>query len=527
VTKEAAIARFKEADAAATGVRGIEYPEESGYLAIQPRPSGEGADLVWQLEIYSEPVEGAEAGRWFVLVDAGSGEILDAWNGLASLEQATGVGGNPNVTRYWPGMLDVEPMDGQYGMKTSRLETYNMNNGANGGEILDKLFGGNGDLVKGPLDGIGDAAINDAHGFAEETLDMMRDWYGYRSIDDNGMVIVSRVHYGTGFNNAFWDGKRMTYGDGDSSWLYPLSGAIDVVAHEINHGFTEKHSNLIYKWQSGGLNESFSDVAGTLAEFHRLYSAADFDMGEDIIVGGNPARFMCDPRRDGTSLDHISQYEAGVYIVNRQISGTDVHDSSGIGNKAFCLATQRYRVNNGTNTADSVREVGEAWYQANAGYWTASATFEQGCQGTVDAARALGFSSADLVGIKESWADEGIECDAGGLECNADGTCDIDAGENCFGCATDCGSCQIQCSGFDRAKCAVGIGDCSRCIEEPGCGDGVCGGFGIDETDASCPRDCGCSAPGDSCGTVAPFGCWCDADCAESGDCCADVDVCQ
>ena len=522
VSEADAVARFKQVDAAATGVDGIEYPTEKGFLAILPRPGG-GADLVWHLEIMSEPKDTAGAGRWFAMIDARSGEIIEAWNGLATLEQATGPGGNGKVARQWPSALDVEPMDGMYAMKTSRLETYDMKNGDNGGVVMDKLFGGNGELVVGPLNPIGDPAINDAHGFTEETLDMMRDWYGYDSIDDNGMKIVSRVHFGVDFGNAFWDGERMTYGDGIPGLLYPLSGAIDVVAHEINHGFTEKHSNLAMKVQSGGLNESFSDVAGTIAEFYRLSSAANFEIGEDVVAWDGAARFMCDPPADGASLDHLSQYEEGWYIGNRQMSGTDVHHSSGIGNKAFCLSVARYRVNNRTNTTDAVLMVGRVWYLANASYWTSGASFTQGCQGTVDAARSLGYFPDDVVAIHQSWADVGVDCESGAV-CDGDGTCDVGDGETCFSCASDCGSCRQGCGWFDKAKCEIGIGDCSRCTEAEGCGDGNCAEF---ETDANCPADCGCGAPDLSCDSVAPYGCWCDEVCSQNGDCCADADVCQ
>ena len=524
VTGDAAIARFKQEHAAATGATSIEYPSESATLAIRPR-GAEGADLVWQLEVLSEMQDGVEPGRWFVMVDAATGDIIDGWNGLTTSDQATGPGGNGKVARSWSAQLDVEPMDGQYGMQTDRLETFNMNNGDNGGQILDKLFGGNGDLVKGPLDPIGDAAINDAHGYAEITLDMMRDWYGHNSIDDNGMKIVSRVHFGRDFNNAFWDGKRMTYGDGGGAVFYPLSGAIDVVAHEINHGFTEKHSNLNYDGQSGGLNESFSDLAGSLTEFYSPGSgAADFDVGEDIVMWDGALRFMCDPPKDGSSIDHASNFDDGDHWGPFQTrEGTDVHHSSGVSNKAFCLATARYRVNNDTDVAGSVREVGAVWYLANASYWGSGASFQDGCQGTVDAARALGFSQQDVWAIGESWADVGVDCETG-AECDNDGTCDVGDGETCFSCAADCGSCRQGCGWFDKAKCKLGIGDCSRCTDAEGCGDGNCA---EGEDDSNCSQDCGCGAPDLSCDSVAPFGCWCDDVCGENGDCCADIDICQ
>jgi vibriolysin len=480
-------------------------------LAIQPKNGG-GAFLVWQVELLADTQDGIAPGRWFVLVEAGSGEVIESYDGLATAEQASGPGGNPKAQRSWSAELDVMPQGGQFAMSTERYMTIDLKHEQDGGEV-----------VKGPIDPIGDAAINDAHGFAEVTVDMMREWMGHDSIDDEGYPIFSRVHFGDNYANAFWDGEKMTYGDGGDTF-YPLSGGLDVVAHEINHGFTTFHSNLAYKRQSGGLNESFSDIAGTLAEFYFEGEDADFLIGEDVLRADGALRTMCDPTADGTSIDHTGDYDDGVYIGDKRVSGTDVHNSSGIANKAFCLAVARY-VATGASKLDSVRWMGQVWYLANASYWTSEASFSQGCQGTVDAARALGFSSAAVVAIQESWADVGAYCDSGeGLACEADGECDAGAGETCFTCATDCGSCTESCSNWKKVKCKLGIGDCSKCRDAGGCGNGSCDD---DEDDESCGIDCGCRAPEDSCGSVAPYGCWCDDGCAESGDCCADAEVCQ
>jgi hypothetical protein len=275
-------------------------------------------------------------------------------------------------------------------MQTSRLLTLNMNSNTSGGTA-----------VAGPLNDIGDAAINDAHGFAEVTLNMLRDWMGQNSIDDRGFSIRSRVHYGRQYENAFWDGVQMTYGDGRSTF-HPLSGDIDVVSHEINHGYTEFHSSLIYSGMSGGMNESFSDVAGTVAEYYSEGEGADWDLGRDIFRGDQALRYMCDPRQDGRSINHASQYR----------NGMDVHFSSGVGNRAFCLSARRLATGSpdGTPTVESVKRAGQVWYAANASYWTRSSTFTQACQGVMDAAAALGLSEAEREAIAQSWSDVGVFC---------------------------------------------------------------------------------------------------------------------
>jgi Zn-dependent metalloprotease/subtilisin-like proprotein convertase family protein len=369
----------------------LDYLRESTELVIFP---GEGRDarVAWHVVFFTERQAGINPGLWNYFVDARTGDIVYQYNGIHTLEQASGPGGNPKVTRQWVQQLDVEPQGADFAMNTARLITTNMNNGTTG----------QGTIVVGPLDNIGDAPINDAHGFAEQTLNMMQEWYGHTSIDDNGFQIVSRVHYDVNYENAFWDGTQMTYGDGDTLF-FPLSGDIDVVGHEINHGFTTFHSNLIYASQSGGMNESFSDIAGTLTEFFDEGDAADFDLGRDIFQQDAALRFMCDPTADGASIDNFANY----------VEGIDVHFSSGISNKAFCLSARRLATGdpNGTATQVSTRRAGEAWYEANASFWTEGSTFEQGCDGVMAAATALGFSEEERAAINQSWQDVGVFCD--------------------------------------------------------------------------------------------------------------------
>jgi vibriolysin len=479
----------------------IEYTKESSRLAIQPG-DGEGATLVWQIELRNPGQDGVPPGRWFYFIDAATGEVVGRYDGLATDAQASGPGGNPKAPRSWVAALDVGSVGGQYAMETRRLATLDMKNEKRGGEV-----------VRGPLDPIGDAAINDAHGFAEVTLAMMRDWMNLNSINDAGLQIVSRVHYDDGLGNAFWDGESVTYGDG-GEFFYPLSGSLDVVAHEINHGFTEFHSDLKYRGASGAMNESFSDVAGVVAEYYFDPATADFTIGEDVFEGA-ALRYLCDPQADLQSIDHASEYEGLM----------DVHFASGIGNKAFCLAVAR-QLATGATPADAVRGMGRVWFLANAGYWTSTASFSQGCQGTVDAARALGLPQETVAAIQQSWADVGAHCESGiAAACNSDNLCELIDGETCYSCATDCGSCTDACSWWKTSKCGFGFGDCSRCeLGASPCGDGVCSD---DESDETCGQDCGCRAPGDSCGTLAPYGCWCDADCEQSNDCCADVGICR
>jgi Zn-dependent metalloprotease len=370
----------------------LAYDRETSRLVIFPQRGGE-TRLAWHVVFSTELQGGIEPGRWNYFVDAKTGAILNKFNAVHhAVAQASGPGGNTKVPRTWNNELDVLRSGTNFLMDTPRLQTINMNQQTSGGTIVSGTS----------LDNYGDAAINDAHGFAEQTLNMLSDWQGFNSIDNQGFVIKSRVHYSVQYENAFWDGTQMTYGDGQNTF-FPLSGDIDVVSHEVNHGFTSFHSDLIYDRESGGLNESFSDIAGTVAEFYDEGEAADFDIGRDIFKGDAALRFMCDPTADGSSIDNYADYNDGL----------DVHYSSGISNKAFCLTARRLASGDpeGTATQASVRRASLAWYRANAAFWNQSTSFQQGCQGTLDAARDLGFSTEEQDALRRSWTDVGVYCD--------------------------------------------------------------------------------------------------------------------
>jgi len=366
------------------------YERASTELVILPSEAG-GANLAYRVELFTELQNGTPPGLWNTFIDAKSGAVLLRFNAIHTLAQASGPGGNPKVPRTWTSALDVEASGSGYVENTSRLQTVTLGNKTSGA----------GTTISGSLGNIGDAAANDAHGFAEVTLNMLSEWMGYNSIDEQGFKILSRVHYGTRYENAYWDGTQMTYGDGANTF-YPLSGALDVVAHEIDHGFTSNHSNLTYSGQSGGMNEAFSDIAGTVAEFYFEGNGANFDLGSDIFKQTGALRYMCDPTKDGASIDDASKYRSGI----------DVHYSSGVYNKSFCLAAKRLSSGSptGAATADGVRRAGKAYFEANANYWTASATFVTGCVGVLDAAKALGYAAADVTSLQQSFADVGVTC---------------------------------------------------------------------------------------------------------------------
>ena len=386
----------------------LRYDREVTELVILPRDGAE-TRLAWHTSFYTELQAGIEPKLMHYFVDAKSGEVLHRYNGIHTVfAQASGPGGNAKVDHPWINRLDVQKDGATYKAETPRLITFDLQHGTSGGVI-----------ATGSLDAFGDAAINDAHGHAETVLQTLES-FGFNSIDNAGFQIKSRVHYSSNYENAFWDGESMTYGDGQN-YFYPLSGDVDVVAHEVNHGFTSFHSNLTYSGESGGMNESFSDISGAVAEHFEEGDAGDFDVGADIFKEvGAALRYMCDPTADGASIDHYSDY-----------AGQDVHYTSGIMNKAFCFAARRFT--DGTTTTDAtavaVLRLAKAFYKANESYWTESSSFAQGCQGTIDAANELGFTAEEVDHLKNSWIDVGVYCDGAVEPLICDDTFTTDHGE--------------------------------------------------------------------------------------------------
>lgn len=226
---------------------------------------------------------------------------------------------------------------------------------------------------------------------------LYKDWYDVEVLhnsDDSPMKLIMRVHYGEDYENAYWDGKQMTFGDGDQT-MYPLV-SLGVGAHEVSHGFTEQHSDLTYYAQSGGLNESFSDMAAMAAEYY-ANGKADWMIGADIMKpesGADALRYMDQPSKDGMSIDSAKDYTDDL----------DVHFSSGVYNRLYYLMS--------TQTGWDPRKAFDVMVKANMDYWTPDATFDTAACGVLSAAADLGMdtkaikASMDLVAVNYTDCDE-------------------------------------------------------------------------------------------------------------------------
>lgn len=225
---------------------------------------------------------------------------------------------------------------------------------------------------------------NDALFIGKIVKDMYQKWYGIPVLVKNGkpMMLNMLVHFK--IDNAFWDGQQMTFGDG-IELFYPLV-SLGVGAHEISHGFTQQHSNLVYYGQSGALNESFSDMASQAAIYYSTQKN-NWQIGDDILKAKNKAlRYMDEPTKD--CADKQFDGECSISNLSEYRDGLDVHHSSGIFNKFFYLIS--------TSKGWDTQKAFNMMVHSNQHYWTSTSTFIDAACGVMQAAEDYHYSVPDV-----------------------------------------------------------------------------------------------------------------------------------
>ena len=254
-----------------------------------------------------------------------------------------------------------------------------------------------------------DISVNEAYDGLGATFDLFYDVYGRNSIDNNGLDLLATVHYGNKYNNAFWNGSQMVFGDGDGTIFNRFTIAIDVIGHELTHGVTGATAGLEYHDQPGALNESMSDVFGSLVKQRSLgqtAAQADWLIGAGLLASGIHGVALRSMKAPGTAYDdpvlgkdpqpdHMSRYNPTTS------DNGGVHINSGIPNRAFYLAA----IALGGNAWDIA---GKIWYAALLdSRLSTTASFVDFASLTVEHANSL-FNSTVQAAVFQAWNTVGI-----------------------------------------------------------------------------------------------------------------------
>lgn len=264
-----------------------------------------------------------------------------------------------------------------------------------------------------------DVAVNEAYDGSGATYDLYKDVYSRNSIDNNGMRMDSTVHYRKGYDNAFWNGEQMVYGDGDEDQpvedrlFNRFTIAIDIIGHELTHGVTQFEAKLVYSYQPGALNESMSDVFGSLVKqryLNHTASQADWIIGEGLFtpnVNGVGIRSMKAP---GTAYNdpvlgkdpqpgHMNDY------VNTTSDNGGVHINSGIPNRAFYVTAMELG-------GYAWEKAGQIWYATLRDRLISNSQFQDCANLTYSVAADLfGVGSLEQMAVKKGWTEVGITVD--------------------------------------------------------------------------------------------------------------------
>ncbi len=375
-----------------------------------------------------------------LVVDAKTGAIINQWNKINHYKD-TGPGGNEKTHEYWYGLdglpsLEVVQQDTQCIMDDGKVRLVDLESAEDWQDNITTPYQY---VCANNVEDLTNRAFsprNDAWVFGHVVVDMYRNWYGLDALQtDSGdpAILVMRVHFGKAFDNAFWSGTSMNFGDG--FMLYPLV-SLDITGHEVTHGFTQQHADLEYHDQSGAINEAMSDMAGVTAQAYLLATspvlynktnltpdAIDWKIGESVVpvdlldffeVGA--LRMMNMPSNDHASADcmdkRLARKNGGICAVSYEevvmlahvIAGKDmddmqsmiVHYASGIFNKAFYLLAKKL----------GIKTAYQLMLQANINYWTPETDFRSGACGVINAANDL---TLDVNSVKAVFGKVGID----------------------------------------------------------------------------------------------------------------------
>jgi Zn-dependent metalloprotease len=260
-----------------------------------------------------------------------------------------------------------------------------------------------------------DQAVNEAYEYAGAVYDFYKEIFQRNSLNDRGMTLISSVHVGRRYNNAFWNGRQMAYGDGDGQRFIRFTKALDVVAHELTHGVVSFTSNLDYGLQPGALNEHFADAIGEMIQqwyLKRDVTQSEWKIGEGIMGSGTTAKslrtFKAEKAFENDRLlgtdpqpKHMSDFVVLPNDGNPTNDNGGVHYNSGIPNHAF----YRVAIEIGGNSWD---KTGKIWYQTLKNL-NSQSQFQEAANMTHTVAGSMfGAGSLEQQAVKKGWTAVGI-----------------------------------------------------------------------------------------------------------------------
>ena len=412
VAKDVASKAALTVDAITKSITGLEIDKSYAPELVVDATDG-SPSLAWRVTTKGKQADGTPS-RLATYVDATTGKVARRVEGIHTAE------GEGNTLYSGTVPLQVTQNGSAYELRDeTRGGTYttDMNNAED--TVVCQIVGVGcvaGDVVTSPTTTFGNGTNDDRASAAADaqygtnvTWDYYKNVHGRDGIFGDGSGSYNRVHYGTDYVNAFWDGEKMTYGDGDGAGYGPLV-SLDVAGHEMSHGVTEHTSGLEYSGESGGLNESTSDIFGTAVEFYadNAKDQGDYLIGEAFILdGGDPLRRMDNPSFDGSS---VNCWDAST-------GDLDVHHSSGVGNHFFYLLAEGSGAKtiggtahesttcDGSTIAGIGRDKAEQiWFRANSTYFTSTTDYAGSRDATVKAASDLyGASSPEVAAVEAAW----------------------------------------------------------------------------------------------------------------------------
>lgn len=348
-------------------------------------------------------------GYWHYFVDATNGNVIEKYN---AVDNITGFGYGVLGDRQSFEIAQDEKtgafnlFDGKRGQGVHTFDAENMDE--NLFNLFSQWLGYTGEEVESKSKFFEDKAAVDAHVNAGKVYDYYKKTFNRNSFDDKGAKLISTVHVGESWNNAAWNGVQMMYGDGDGKTFIPLSAGLDVIGHELTHAVTEHTANLVYKNESGALNESLSDIMGVMVE------KKSWDLGADIYTPGKPGDALRSLKDPASIPNPLKPGEGYPDHYNKRYTGTadngGVHINSSINNKAAYLVSdggEHY----GVKVAGVGREATEKiYYRALTKYLTANSDFKMMRQAALQSAEDLyGKNSKAVQAVTKAYDAVGVK----------------------------------------------------------------------------------------------------------------------